>query len=179
MGFLSRRPRHVTAIAYLALFAALGLGTAWALERNSVQSKHIKNGQVKRKDLRKNAVDSSRVENGSLRAGDLAPGALPEEAFAYVRDPDAADEAVIQYERGVSSVEEGDDPGEYVVSFDRGIEGCAVVASSGLGSGGGNSIASPGAVRIDGIAGATVAMQWFNATANLAEDTSFMIVATC
>jgi hypothetical protein len=37
-------------ISVVALFAALGLGTAWALEANSVKSKHIKDGQVKPAD---------------------------------------------------------------------------------------------------------------------------------
>jgi hypothetical protein len=35
----------------IALVAALGLGTAWALERNSVQSRHIANDQVKAVDM--------------------------------------------------------------------------------------------------------------------------------
>ena len=38
-------------VGYLALVFALGIGTAWALDRNSVRSKHIVNGQVKDKDL--------------------------------------------------------------------------------------------------------------------------------
>ena len=37
-------------LAFLALFIALG-GTAWALQANSVKSKHIVNGQVKPQDL--------------------------------------------------------------------------------------------------------------------------------
>jgi hypothetical protein len=37
-------------IGLLALFIALG-GTAWAIENNSVKSKHIANGQVKEEDL--------------------------------------------------------------------------------------------------------------------------------
>jgi hypothetical protein len=47
--------RHIRAnfIAYLALFLALSMGTAWALEKNSVKSKHIVNEQVKGKDLAK------------------------------------------------------------------------------------------------------------------------------
>lgn len=39
-------------VAYVALFLALGLGTAWALERNSVRSRHIVNNQVKGVDVR-------------------------------------------------------------------------------------------------------------------------------
>ncbi len=39
-------------LALLCLFLIVGGGTAWALERNSVRSKHIKNGQVSQADLR-------------------------------------------------------------------------------------------------------------------------------
>ncbi len=38
-------------LALLCLFLIVGGGTAYALERNSVRSKHIVNGQVKRGDL--------------------------------------------------------------------------------------------------------------------------------
>jgi hypothetical protein len=72
--------RHLraNAVAYLALFVALG-GTSMAavtLKRNSVLSTHIKNGQVKRADIASGAVDSSRVANGSLQAHDFAAGQL-------------------------------------------------------------------------------------------------------
>jgi hypothetical protein len=68
-------------IAYVALFCSLSLGTAWAateLTRNSVRSKHIAAGQVKRNDLARNAVNSSRVANGSLKRADFAAGQLPQ-----------------------------------------------------------------------------------------------------
>jgi hypothetical protein len=44
---------HVRAnvVAYLALFLALGVGTAWALERNSVKSKHIAPDAVRASDI--------------------------------------------------------------------------------------------------------------------------------
>ena len=38
-------------VGYVALFFALGLGTAWALDANSVRSKHIVDGQVKGADV--------------------------------------------------------------------------------------------------------------------------------
>ncbi len=55
-------------VAYVALFFALGMGTAWALERNSVRSKHIVDGQVQVRDT---------------RAGHFAPG--PRECPAGTR----------------------------------------------------------------------------------------------
>jgi hypothetical protein len=66
-------------VALIALFVALG-GTSYAavqLTKNSVLSKHIRNGQVKRVDLGANAVDSSKVVEGSLLAQDFAAGQLP------------------------------------------------------------------------------------------------------
>jgi hypothetical protein len=50
-------------VGYLALFFALGLGTAWAVERNSIRSKHIADGQVKAKDVKLSQVQA-RVGSG-------------------------------------------------------------------------------------------------------------------
>jgi hypothetical protein len=62
MKLKGRMPSPGTAIALVALFAALG-GTAVALEgRNSVRSDDIKNGQVRKPDIRKRAVDASRTD---------------------------------------------------------------------------------------------------------------------
>ena len=66
-------------VALLALFLAIG-GTSYAavkLPTNSVATKQIKNGQVKKADLGKNAVTSAKVKDLSLRARDFAPGQLP------------------------------------------------------------------------------------------------------
>lgn len=75
----ARKPSPAFVVAVLALFVALG-GTSIAaieLARNSVLSKHIKNGQVKRADLAGGAVNSAKVANGSLLGLDFAPGQLP------------------------------------------------------------------------------------------------------
>ena len=45
-------------VGYVALFFTLSLGTAWALEANSVKSKHIVNGQVKAKDTKQSQVQA-------------------------------------------------------------------------------------------------------------------------
>ena len=52
-------------LAFLALFIALG-GTAWAIEANSVKSKHIVNGQVKEADLGNDAVTAGKVGENAL-----------------------------------------------------------------------------------------------------------------
>jgi hypothetical protein len=74
-----RKPSPAMLVAVLALFVALG-GSSYAvvtLSKNSVTSKHIKNGQVKRVDLGKGSVNSSKVVNGGLLAEDFAAGQLP------------------------------------------------------------------------------------------------------
>jgi hypothetical protein len=66
---LRERLSFANVVSLVALFVALG-GTAYAgiaLTRDSVRSKHIKNGQVKSVDVR----------DSSLRAGDFAPGQIP------------------------------------------------------------------------------------------------------
>lgn len=75
-------------VAYIALVFALGMGTAWALERNSVRSKHIVNGQVKTKDIGDGhvrasdigagAVNSSKVSDNSLTGTDINESSLGE-----------------------------------------------------------------------------------------------------
>lgn len=74
-----RKPSPAMVVACMSLFIALG-GTSFAaiaLTKNSVLSKHIKNGQVKRADLATGAVNSAKVGDASLFAQDFAPGQLP------------------------------------------------------------------------------------------------------
>ncbi|HEV2790176.1 MAG TPA: hypothetical protein VGV69_02625 [Solirubrobacterales bacterium] len=71
-------------VAYVALFAALGTGTAFAAEKitgkdialNAVRSKHLKNGQVRGADLAANAVTGDKVADGSLGGADVADNSL-------------------------------------------------------------------------------------------------------
>ena len=79
MAWFRNRISFANTISLIALFVALG-GTSYAvtqIDKNSVRSKHIRNGQVKRGDLARNAVNSSKVRNGTLLAQDLAAGQLP------------------------------------------------------------------------------------------------------
>src|SRR4051794_27684660 len=63
-----KAPSHGTAVAYLALFIALGGGAyAASLPRNSVGPRQLKMG----------AVTSPKVKNGSLKALDFAAGQVP------------------------------------------------------------------------------------------------------
>jgi hypothetical protein len=72
-------------VSVLALFLALG-GTAWGLAKNSVGSKQIRNGQVKKVDLHrhavthrkvaKNAIGSNQVRNDSITGTDVKESSL-------------------------------------------------------------------------------------------------------
>jgi hypothetical protein len=63
----------------IAVFLALGGGVAVAagLAKNSVKSKQIKAGAVKRAELAANSVTAPKVANGSLLGEDFAAGQLP------------------------------------------------------------------------------------------------------
>jgi hypothetical protein len=72
---------YANVTATIALFIALGMGSAWAadhLGKDSVKSKQIKAGAVRDKELADNAVTSPKVENHSLLEEDFANGQLPE-----------------------------------------------------------------------------------------------------
>jgi len=76
----TRRPSPAMVVALIALFVALG-GTSYSaitLGRNSVGTKQIKKGGVKRPDLARNAVTSTKVKNASLLAKDFRAGELPQ-----------------------------------------------------------------------------------------------------
>ena len=65
-NWLRGRLTFANVVSVIALFAALGLGTAWALAPDSVKSKHIVNGQVKTKDLADNAVNAAKLGDDSV-----------------------------------------------------------------------------------------------------------------
>lgn len=62
-------------IATVALFIALG-GSAYALSRDSVESKHIVKGEVASSDLKNDGVKSKDVRDGDLAAEDLGDNVL-------------------------------------------------------------------------------------------------------
>ena len=80
---------RANAVAYVALFCALGGTSAYAagvLAPNSVGAKQLKRAAVNTNKIKSNAINSSRVRNGSLRAVDFAPGQIP----AGARGPQGA-----------------------------------------------------------------------------------------
>ena len=79
---MTRIARHVRTnmVAYVALFFALGLGTAWALEANSIKSKHIKDGQVRSQDVANDtgtkALTEDDIAQDTLTGGDIDQNAI-------------------------------------------------------------------------------------------------------
>jgi hypothetical protein len=75
-----KTPSPAMLVALLALFVALG-GTSYSaisLSKNSVGSRQIINGGVKRADIARNAVASAKVRDFSLLAKDFKAGQLPQ-----------------------------------------------------------------------------------------------------
>jgi hypothetical protein len=68
---MKERLTYGNVVATLALFLALGGGIAFAIANNSVKSRHIVNGQVKRADIKGQAVNSAKVANNSLTGADI------------------------------------------------------------------------------------------------------------
>lgn len=73
------RPSPAFVISLLALFVALS-GVAWAataLEKNSVKSKHIKDGQVRSADIADNGLTGTDIDESTLALGQAAPPSSP------------------------------------------------------------------------------------------------------
>jgi len=145
---LRRHLSYANVMATIALFVALGGSSyaAIALTKNSVKSKHIGKGQVKRPDLAKNAVQSAKVLDGSLRAADFQAGELPagpkgdpgpqgppgtagqpgEPATKLFAAINAA--GTLLHGSGVTAATETSE-GLFTVTFNRPLDGCVGTAS--------------------------------------------------
>jgi len=69
------RPTHSTIVAYVALFAALS-GSAFAISKGAVKSKHIAKNAVRAKQIATNAVGTAEILNGAVTNPKLATGAV-------------------------------------------------------------------------------------------------------
>ena len=187
--------KHIrgNAIAYLALFVALG-GTAYSaskIGKNEVGTRQIKNGQVKSKDLAKNSVDDSKVRDGSLLGVDFASGQLPQgqpgqdgqdatNMFAWIRaDGD------LRFGSGVASAKNiAPTNPKYEVVFERSLTGCALLANAGVGTPTG-----PTPLKFDGsgVPSVTVSdgnpklarVNFSNTQAGTSVETAFFVAAFC
>jgi hypothetical protein len=69
--------RHITyanVTATVGLFLGIGIGTAWAVEQNSIGAAQIKPNAVRTSELAQNAVTSDEVADGTLTRADLQNG---------------------------------------------------------------------------------------------------------
>ncbi len=64
-------------VGYVALFFAMGVGTAWALGANSVKSKHIVNDQVKSADVRDDVLPGGGLTGDDIKESTLVGVRLP------------------------------------------------------------------------------------------------------
>jgi hypothetical protein len=122
-----RRLSPSMVVAMVALIVGLSGTAVAAIARNSVLSRHIKNGEVKRVDLANNAVNSVKVKNGSLALVDIAPGAVAKlkPMWAVVN----ANGSLARSSSGVSSQNTG--ASFYTVTFPANVRECAYVATIG------------------------------------------------
>lgn len=89
-------PNHSTLVAYLALFAALATGGAYAADR------------IGSSDIAKNAVKSRHIGPKQVKSVDIAPGAAKPRAIALVdKDGSGGFFNVRIRERGFDEVESG------------------------------------------------------------------------
>ena len=110
------RPSPAMAVAVLALFVALG-GTSYSaitLSKNSVKSRHIAQGEVKRSDIARGAVNSARVRDFTLVANDFKPGQYPVGPQGPKGDPGApgATNVRVRKAAGFDEVTAHCEPGE-------------------------------------------------------------------
>ena len=77
MTTVRKRISFANVMSVLALFVALG-GSAYAIKKNSVTSRQLKDNGVKNVDLANDAVTSQKVADGSLLDDDFGAGQLPQ-----------------------------------------------------------------------------------------------------
>ncbi len=128
-------------VAFTALFVALTGGAFAAVAANSILSKHIKDGEVRRPDIHSGAVNSAKVADGSLGIADLSPAARtalkPMWAVVQPNGTRARGSA------GVTSAYSG--ASFYTVTFPRDVTNCVYSATIG---GASNSYAGAGEISV-------------------------------
>ena len=132
MESLRTRLSFAPLMSMIAVFVVLGGGAYAAIDlvgKNDIKSKHIKNGQVKPKDVADNALTGTDIKEESLYL------------WAVVNE----DATLARAGQGKTSVVD-DGTGAYEVHFNRDITGCAYVATLGLA--GAESSEDPGVVTV-------------------------------
>jgi hypothetical protein len=92
-------------VAYVALFFALGLGTAWA-NHEMIFSDDIVNGEVKKDDLGGNSVLTGKIADGAVHNEDVDGGAITSNKVAdgTLTSDDVATNTLTKADLGVHSV---------------------------------------------------------------------------
>lgn len=155
------RPTYAGVTATLALVLALGMGGAYAAQklgssdiaRNAVLSKHIKDGQVKTKDLAANATIGSAKTAEHAQAADAATTAESADSAETAQSAISAETADRATNVLAARVQNGCGPGttttvngftvsptpekECNVTFPRNVTGCAIALGPELAFAGG------------------------------------------
>jgi hypothetical protein len=135
---LRRRLTYANVTATLALFLVLTGGIAWALERNSVKSKHIVNGQVKGADVDEASLgtvpSATSAQNADTLDGTDSTGfaaAADAPLWAFVDNHAVQGGNACEVKRssgGVAAEQTGDG---CMVDFGRNVSQCGYMASLG------------------------------------------------
>jgi len=143
---LRSRLTYANVVATLALFIALGGSSYAAL---TVTGKNVRNSSLTGKDVKNNSLTGSDVKrlksgdvsDGSLLAKDFKAGELPAGAKGDKGDPgtpatrlfaQVTSSGNLAYGSGATGASRSDN-GVYDVQFDRSLDGCVGIASTGYG----------------------------------------------
>jgi len=200
------RPSAAIVVAVLALVAALA-GTAVAgrdVSTSAVSKKKVKKIAKKQAVKQINELapglsvahadtaetaetaDTANIAANANALGGIAPSGFATRLFAYVR-VDLPSTYEVEYGRGVTGVTSTGTAGEYDVTFNRNVAGCAAHATPGIGSPRGGeldaNLTTFAGVLVDpndtpGSGDNVVRAQFYNA-GGTATDTSFLITLFC
>lgn len=186
--------RHLTyanIVSTLCLFIVLG-GSAFAATKvgskqiadNSVQGKDVKNGSLTGKDVKLRSLTAGLFKAGQLPRG--ATGATgpqgpqgPAGAAAATLFASVNNQGALNYGSGVTTTSGSN--GNYSVTFNRSLNGCATMVTPGFGSpstGSNNSSPSLYAASVS-VGAATAAVSIVNSANQNATAGSFFIAVFC
>ena len=117
------------AVAYVALFLALGGAGAWAADK--ITSKDIAKNAVRAKHVKKNAVKTPKIKDSAVTAAKLADDVDIPAATLWANVVDSAGGPTLIRGSGVASVANAG-TGQVRVSFDRNVQGCSYQATGWL-----------------------------------------------
>jgi hypothetical protein len=182
---------YANVMATVAVFLALG-GTSYAVTKGAIGTREIRDNSIRSRDVADGKLKAKDFARGQLPTGDRgpqgepgqpgAPGRDATKLFAFIRDTGAPNTASIAYGSGVTGLT---DPlaasSAYIVTFDRSLTGCIVLAVPGFGDPGASGASADYAMPIVSMSsgGANqVGILWHDET-DTQVDTSFLVTAFC